>query len=198
MKGVARFLILIILTVFIAAGCATASREMQTMAGSTRTDIFIVAKAGEPLPEGYGKLTIRASIKTHRGEHTVRWVKDIHGKPGYPFLLNIDGQAVTWKTEGYVDDKPESGEKFNLDPEAGSGRKYVLQEQIVLREGPHTLFFGLPAENYFTRLQIEILPGKQSNLEFRPVYHKHSRTPNRNFLLGLESLEVFMDGAPIH
>jgi hypothetical protein len=198
MKGRTRFLMPLIFAVFLAAGCATASREMQSMSESIRTDIFIAAKEGEPVPEGYGELTIRASIKTHSGEHAVWWIKDIHGKPGYPFLLNIDGQAAMWKAEGHVDDKPKSGDEGGADPEAGSGRKYVLEERIRLREGPHTVFFGLPAEDYFTRAEIEIMAKRQGTLEFKPVYHKYGRTPNRNFLLELEYLEVFMDGEAIH
>lgn len=198
MKERPRFLMLLVLTIFLATGCASASREMQTMSESIRTNIFAVAKEGEPVPQGYGELTIRASIKTHTREHPLWWIKDIHGKPGYPFLVNIDGQAVTWKVEGYVDDTPKSGEKFDADPEAGPGRKYVLQEHIALREGPHTLFFGLPAEGYFTRVQIEILPERQNTLDFKPVYHKYSRTPSRSFSLGLERFEVFVDGVQIN
>ena len=164
------------------------------MSESVRTAIFMETKDMEPPPEGFSDLTIRASIKTHSGEHAVWWIKDIHGKSGYPFIINIDGQAVTWQVEGYDEDESKPGEKDRSNPEAGSGRKYVLEKRVRLREGAHTVSFGLSAENYFTQVEIETMQETQTILEFKPVYRKRSRAATRSFLLGIERYKALVNG----
>ena len=52
-------------------------------------------------PAGYVDLVVRASIKTHLERYYFyESQKTFHGQPGYPFLINIDGQANIWKMDG--------------------------------------------------------------------------------------------------
>ena len=89
-----------------------------------------VADAGAP-PQGFADLVVKAEIKTHREGYYIAESKESpHGKPGYPFVLNVDGQAAVWKVDGQKDVKPASDEKgkTSKDPEAGTGIKYVLEK----------------------------------------------------------------------
>ena len=147
----------------MSAGCGTAVKEMQMKSQSERTDVFVEVKDGEPIPEGFADLIITANIKTPlAGYYMLASKKSLHGKPGYPFLINIDGQAVVWKSEGVLDSKPayDKDGKTSLDPEAREGMKYALNKKVRLRAGSHRIFFGLPEENYSSTVDIELKDGE--------------------------------------
>jgi len=55
------------------------------------------------------------------------------GKPDYPFLLNVDGQAVTWKADGLQEITPRYLEDGGRNPEGGTGIRYVLNRRIRLQ-----------------------------------------------------------------
>jgi hypothetical protein len=108
------------------AGCGIAAKQITLKSQSERTSVFTEVQAGEPIPKGFADLIIRADIKTHLEEYYFLESKEsIHGKQGYPFLLNINGQAVVWKVAGIKESKPKHDKdgKRSLHPEAGDGMR---------------------------------------------------------------------------
>jgi hypothetical protein len=146
------------------------------------------------LPKGFVDLTITSSIKTHlEGFYLLESKDSLHGKPGYPFVLNIDGQAVTWKVDGQEEDTPPYDESGKISPEGGDGMRYNLQKKILLRVGAHNVFFALPEEELLLRFEFELQAGKSNVLEFRPVYRHHGKQP-RHFSHGVAEVEVVLNG----
>jgi len=173
-------------------GCGTTSKEIQAKSQSEQTDVFIETKTGAQTPKDYTVLLLRASIKTPQESN-----RSLHGKPGYPFLLNIDGQAATWKVDGFKDNKPryDTNGRVSREPEAGEGIKYVLEKRLRLRAGHHHIFFGLPEENYFITADIMLKGGEKAILEYKPIY-RYKTLPTRipTFLKGIDKYEVFLNG----
>jgi hypothetical protein len=183
------------------AGCATAVKEIQMKSQSERTDVFVEVKDGGPIPEGFADLIISAKIKTPlAGYYVLASNESLHGKPGYPFLVNIDRQAVVWKSEGFIDSKPayDKDGKTSLDPEAREGMKYELNKKVRLRAGPHRIFFGLPEENYYSAVDIELKGGENSLIEYQPVY-RYKILPGRipTFLKGIKKYEAYLNNTKV-
>jgi hypothetical protein len=179
-------------------GCGATAKETQRKAESSQTDIFTEISDGEPIPKGFADLTIEAKLKTHvEGYYILESRESLHGKQAYPFLFNIDGQAVQWKVDGVKDIKPvyEGEGRTSRDPEAREGVKYVLSKKVRLAAGAHKVFFGLPEENCYTEFDITLTEGETSMLELRPVY-RYKTHPTRipTFLKGIERYEVFLNG----
>lgn len=122
--------------------------------------------------------------------------ESIHGKQGYPFLINIDGQVETWTAEGNKDNLPlyDKDGKTSHNPDAGEGIKYILEKKIRLRAGVHKVFFGLSADDYFKEVEITLEEGGSFILEFKPIY-KYKTHPTRisTFLMGIKEYEVITD-----
>jgi len=198
------FISLLICSVFFAsmsAGCGTAVKEMQMKSQSERTDVFVELKDGEPIPEGFADLMISANIKTPLAGYYVLTSKEaLHGKPGYPFLINIDDQTELWKIDGVSDSKSayDKDGKTSRDPEAREGMKYALNKKIRLRAGSHRIFFGLPEENYYSAVDIELKDGESALIEYQPVY-RYKKLPTRipTFLKGINRYEVFLNNAQV-
>lgn len=187
-----------ILAGMILLGCGATAGEIQRKSESSKADIFAEIRDGETMPKGFAELRIKANIKTHvEGYYIGESKKSLHGKQGYPFLVNIDGQAVVWKVEGVKDSKPKYKEdgKTSRDPEAGEGMKYTLDRRVRLRAGSHKVFFGLPEDNYSAGVEITLSEGGAYVLEFKPVY-RTKRIPTRipTFLEGINRYEVFLSG----
>jgi hypothetical protein len=190
-----------ILVGIILLGCGATAREIQRKSESIKTDIFTEIEDGEPLSKGFTELTIKANIKTHlEGYYIGESKESLHGKQGYQFLINIDGQAVAWKAEGVKDSKPKHDKdgKTSRDPEAGEGMKYTLDRHVRVRAGPHKVFFGLPEDNYFTEVEIVLSEGETYILEFKPLY-RTKLIPTRipTYLKGIDRYEVFLNGERI-
>ncbi len=198
------FISLLICTVFFTsmpAGCGTAVKEMQMKSQSERTDVFIEVKDGEPIPEGFTDLMITADIKTPlAGYYFLESKKSLRGSPGYPFLLNIDGQSALWNIDGVKDNKPayDKDGKTSLDPEAREGMKYALNIKVRLRAGSHRIFFGLPEEKYYSTVDIALKEGETSRVEYKPVY-RYKKLPTRipTFLKGINGYEVFLNNTRV-
>lgn len=187
----------IVLAVFIVSGCGVAAREILTKSQSEKADVFTEVSGDSPLPKGFADLIIKANIKTHReGYYMLESRASLHGKEKYPFIVNIDGQAVRWEAAGIRNEKPryDPGGKTSLDPEAGDGMKYVLERKVRMAVGSHSIFLGLSEENYFVEVELLLREGETSTLEFRPVY-RTKRIPRRipSFLQGIEKYEVFLN-----
>lgn len=181
----------------IIAGCGTTAREIQAKSQSGRNNVFIEVKGDEPIPTGFAALTIRANIKTHiEGYYIFESKESLHGKEKYPFVVNIDGQAVRWEVSGVKDVKPayDADGKTSRDPEAREGIKYELVKKVRLTAGAHKVFFGLPEEKYAADVDILLKEGETSTLEFKPAY-RTKRIPMRirTFLNGIDSYQVFLN-----
>lgn len=178
----------------ILVGCGASTKEIARMSQSGRANIFTEVPLEATVPEGFGDLIIKASIKTPvEGYYFFEFKESKHGKPGYPFLLNIDGQAVLWKVDGRKESIPRYDEKgkTSYDPEAGEGVKYVLEKKVRLAAGSHKVFFGLPDEPYYTTADISVKGGGLYVLEFKPDYcYKTSPTRIPTFLKGVDKFEV--------
>jgi hypothetical protein len=185
--------------VTVLGACATAQKKEITLnQSSTATGVFQQIQNGEAAKEGSVDLLIKVSIKTPvSGYHLFESKDHLHGKPGYPFLFNIDGQAVVWKADKITEDLPGSGGSLQQGPDTGPGVKYVIEKTIRLLPGSHRVFFALPEENYFTQKIIDVKKEGANVLEYRPIYRKPSRGITENFENGVSMYEVYSNGSPI-
>ncbi len=195
------FILMPLMILAALTGCGTAAKEIQMRAQSDRTGVFTEVNEATLPVQGFATLTIKASIKTHLvGYYALESRDSIHGKSGYPFLINIDGQAETWTVEGKKESLPLYDKNGNAshDSDAGEGMKYVLDKKIRLRAGTHKVFFGLPADDYFKEVEITLKAGDSSILEFKPVY-RYKTSPHRipTFLKGIEEYEVYLNNTRI-
>lgn len=187
----------IVITVAIAlTSCGATTKELARMSRSERTDVISETVSEGPPPAGYADLIIRASLKTHlEGYFLLESKKSARGKAVYPFLVNIDGQAVLWQVEGrkHVLPKYENG-KTSHDPEAGEGMKYVLDKKVRLAAGTHKVFFGLPEEHYYVVANVFLNSGGLHRIEFEPDY-RYKTLPTRipTFLSGINKYEVLFN-----
>lgn len=154
----------------------------------------------EAAPSGYADLLITANIKTHLEDFYLGESKtSAHGKEVYPFLFNIDGQAVLSKVEGKKHELPKCVDgKTSRDPEAGEDIKYVLNKKIRLRAGSHKVFFGLPEDDYYREIVINVKEGEAQLLEFKPVY-KYKTNPTRipTYTKGVNHYDILVNGNPV-
>ena len=174
------------------AGCVTTSQFMKARSQGARSDVFEEVGEKDTVPREYALLEIRASIKTHtEGFYLLESRDSLHGKKGYPFVLNIDGQAVAWKVDGREETIPIHFEKGGRNPEGGTGVRYEIRKKIRLAAGSHRVFFGLPAADYYREFDVTLKEGRSYTMAFEPVYKKHRRD-TRRFLSGLDWLEKGM------
>lgn len=181
----------------ILIGCGVTAKTIEQKTQNTRPDVFTEIKNDDTLSEGFVTLAIKATIKTPlEGYYLLESKDSMRGKPGYPFVINIDRQAAAWKVDGQKEILPlyDQDGKTSHDPEAGEGIKYVLEKKIQLRAGTHKVFFGLPDENYFKELEIMLQEGKNYSLEFKPIY-KYKTQPTRipAFKKGIKEYEVYLN-----
>jgi len=127
MRSLNRFLLAAIVGIVL-AGCMTTSQFMKARSQGARADVFEEIGENDTVPGGYALLEIRASIKTHtEGFYLLESRDSLHGKKGYPFVLNIDGQAVVWKVDGREETIPIHFEKGGRNPEGGTGVRYEIR-----------------------------------------------------------------------
>jgi len=182
-------------------GCGAAAKEIRAKTQTERTDVFTEIKNANAPAQGFVVLTIKATIKTHlEGYYALESKDSRHGKPGYPLMINIDGQAETWRVEGQQESLPlyDKDGKTSHDPDAGEGIKYVLEKKIGLRAGTHKVSLGLPADDYFKEVEITLKEGDSATLEFKPIYKyktRHTRIPT--FLGGIKEYEAYLNNTRI-
>ncbi|MEK6743952.1 MAG: hypothetical protein AABZ15_10090 [Nitrospirota bacterium] len=191
----------VVLLFVVLSGCGASAKMTQTKSQSERTDVFTEVSDVGARPQGFADMIVKANIKTHAvGYYLGESGKSLHGKPGYPFVLNIDGHALVWKVDGQKDAKPayDKDGKTSLDPEAGDGMKYVLEKKLRLRPGTHKVFFGLPQDEYHVEAEIALRDGEEAALEFKPVYrYKIQPTRIPTFLEGINKYEIYFNGVKI-
>ena len=166
-------------------GCTAASKEMWLKSRSERKDVFSES-AKEPTSSRMAELHIRTSIKTRVPLPS----KDIAVR-GYPFLINIDGQAATWRVYG----QREANGKTRH--ESGDGLMYTLERKLTLSAGLHTIFFGLPEDDTFVQFDVTTEEGKSYLLELKPLYGE-CLTGHKKFTHGVNGLRILLNGNPIY
>lgn len=193
---------MIVVSLVLMAGCGAAAKMITAKSQSERTDVFTEVADTGARPQGFADMIVKANIKTHEaGYYRAESEKSLHGKPGYPFVLNIDGQAVVWNVDGQKDVKPayDKDGKTSLDPEARDGMKYVLKKKLRLRPGTHKVYLGLPEDEYYVEAEIALRDGEEAVLEFKPVY-RYKTQPTRipTFLEGINMYEVHVNGVKVN
>jgi hypothetical protein len=184
------------LLVALFSGCGSALKEINAKSLSTRSDIFVETEGYEPIPASYGDLVIKVSVKTAlAGYYILESKRSLSGKPGLPFIFNIDGQAVIWNIDGQKEITSTYNEKGIRIPDGGEGMRYVLHKKIRLTLGPHRVFFGFPQDECIREFDILLKRGI-SRLDIKPLYRQDSRR-SRSFLNGLSDFEVFYSGDTI-
>jgi len=172
-------------------GCGTAAREIAQRSMSEKEGVFHEISEGEAPREGFVNLRVSAQVKTHlEGWYLLEAKSSLHGKPEYPFLFNIDGQAVKWEVKG----QQEKGTEYEGCMEThdcGTGMRYILFKEIALREGAHRIFFALPGDDYRTEFEITLNRGERYVLELRPVYRA------QHYLKGIVRLDAFLNGTKV-
>ena len=196
MSKILKYMVLTVLGITL-VGCGSTAKEIKMKSQSGRTDVFDEVKGEGIPPKGFVDIIIKSSIKTHLEKHYLIEPKGTsHGKPLYPVVINIDGQAAFWNVEGQIEDAPEYAEEDKINPESGKGMRYMLIKRIRLAAGSHKIFFGLPGDNYFKEFTITVEDGKVYNLGVKPVYNRY-RYEGQRFERGVDRIEVLLNGIPI-
>lgn len=124
-------------------------------------------------------------------------ITSAQNKSGYPFLVNIDGQAVLWTEDGKKETTPlydEKGYKRH-DPDAGVGIKYRLQKKVRLSAGLQKIIFGLLNKDYLSEFKVSLNEGESPVLEFQPQYsYKSNKVHIPTFLKGIDRYEAIVNG----
>ena len=148
-------------------------------------------------PAGFADVVVKASFKTHlSGEGALLESGDSpHGAPFYSFVVNIDGQAVTWTVPGQPENLPvENGRHF---PEEGKGMRYVLEKKIRLHAGTYSIFFSVPKENYTKTVTVNLQESKSYTLEYRPIYPRY-KWGHPTFQIGFLGFSACLDNTSIN
>jgi hypothetical protein len=193
---------MIAISLALMVGCSATARMVTAKSQSERTDVFTEMTDDDGMSQGFAGLIVKANIKTHEAGHYIgESGKSLHGKPGYPFVLNIDGQAAVWKVNGQKDVKPAYDEqgKTSRDSEAKTGIKYILEKKLRLRHGMHKVYFGLPEDEYCVEAEITLRDGEEAVLEFKPIY-RYKTLPTRipTFLEGINKYEIYLNGVKVN
>jgi hypothetical protein len=156
-------------------GCGIKSKDIRTESTKSIAVVFSEVKEESPIPQGFVDVVIKASIKTHEeGYYWFEPDETMHGKQAYPFVINVDGQSITWLVDGKKDSTTDYDEHGNKNSERGVGIKYLLEKKIRLAAGSHIISLRLPAEENETEVKIELHEGELHGLEFKPIYKKTS------------------------
>lgn len=189
-KGTFKFAILAMAVIF-SIGCASTVSQIRQRSQSVRNDVFSEAKEGVT-PQGWIDFVVKASLKTHTEEwYLLESKKSLHGKTGYPFVLNMDGQAAEFKIDGVKENVPVFDASGDKSPEGGEGVRYVFEKRIVTAPGVHRIAVILPNDRYFREVTARL--NKGDLLEFRPIYQK-DEMHDMTFLSGISSFEVYLNG----
>lgn len=190
-KSITYFLLIALIGAL--AGCGLAAREIKLKSQSEKTGVFTEVDGKGPPPKGFVDVLIKTSIKTHlEGYYFLELEDTFHGQGGYPVLINIDGQAVTWKLKGQEEITPSQKGKYN--PEEGEGMRYRLNKTIRLAPGSHKIFFGLPGEKTYEEITLTLMESSVNVLEFKPSYRPRRGRTTRSFLHGVDGGELFFNG----
>ena len=197
MKKILCYLLLLVFA-SAALGCGLTAREIKIKSQSERTDVFREVNEETPPTKGSVDLIIKASVKTHvEGHYFFEPEQTFHGQPDYPFLINIDGQAVVWRVVGGKETTPVYDDQGRRDLEGGEGIRYILNKRLRLSPGPHHLIFGLPGEDFLREVNLTLIGNEVQVIEFKPVYRAKRGDSGRGFLNGVSGGQLFLKKNPI-
>ena len=193
---------MIVVALGLMVGCGATARTITAKSQSERMDVFTEVTDAGARPHGFADMIVKANIKTHAANYYIgESRKSFHGKPGYPFVINIDGQAAVWKVNGHKDVRPAYDEqgKTSRDPEARTGIKYSMEKKLRVRYGMHKICFALPEGEYYVEAEITLRDGEEAVLEFKPIYRYHT-LPTRipTFLAGINRYEIYVNGVRVN
>ncbi len=193
MKSLMKYAIIIILVLFVVS-CGTTSKKIKAKAESIRSDVFREITEGSIPAVNTVDLLIRTHIKTHlEGYYILESRDSLHGTPNYPFVCNIDGQGVVWKAGGVKEETARYDEKGKEIPEGSPGIRYSLEKKVRLAPGKHTIYFGLPEDDYAVEFEVTLAGGEQHFLDLKPQYMRYGKS-QRSFRSGISRYDVFLNG----
>ncbi len=196
MKNMVRVVLVVSLAV-IFASCGAAREQTRTQSLSEREGVFEEIATAEGPPAGFADVVIKASLKTHLpGEGLLLESRNCpHGQPAYRFILNIDGQAVTWDAPGQREKTPVAGDQHS--PDEGDGMRYRLEKRIRLRAGTHRIYLAASETNLTKTVTVNLQEGKSYTLEFQPIYPRYAKMGHPAFRLGFLGFNASIDNTPI-
>lgn len=67
-----------------------------------------------------------------------------------------------------------------------------------LPAGSHKVFFGLPEDDYYREVVINVKGGEAQTLEFKPEY-RYKRLPTRipTYMQGVSRYDILINGSPV-
>jgi hypothetical protein len=180
-----------------AAGCTQAVRNADVVYETGARGVFVEV-TDSPAEAGKVDLILRISIKTHpQGFYLLESDKSLHGRPGYPFIVTIDGQTAVWRIDGQAEATPKYDAAGIRTPEGGEGRRYVLEKRLRLMEGAHKIEIDLPEEPYAQKIKVTLeTREKPYLLDLSPVYRRSGKQLP-TFLNGISRLDPFMDSVKV-
>ncbi len=175
----------VFLSFFVLYSCTGISDEIKAKSTSTRNDVFQEIGTKYPVPKGFADIIIKSQIKTSLNGCIAYEAKDsFDGQPQYSFLFNVDGQAALWNVDGKKENTPLYDAWGSRTHDGGEGIRYVLEKNIRVAAGAHRIFFALPGDKYYKKVEVAVKDGEQLVLEFNPIYTNDRwlnqiYTPNR-------------------
>ncbi len=74
--------------------------------------------------------------------------------------------------------------------------KYSLEKKVRLALGKHTIYFGLPEDDYTLEFEVSLAGGEQHFLDLKPEYMRYGKSP-RSFKSGISRYDFFLNGRPV-
>ncbi len=145
---------------------------------------------------GKVNIVVKLSIKTRLpGYYLLESKNSLTGKPGYPFIITVDGQSVAYREDGEIEKTSKYDAKGILAPEGGEGRRYTLVKILRMQPGQHRIEIDLPEEKYTCRVNVTLAESSVPYLlELKPEYRRSGKQ-RPTFLQGLRCLEPFLNGS---
>ncbi len=145
------------------------SKDISSSFIDSRSDVY--GETAPPGPvSGMVDLIIKANFKTHLEGFYILESKDSpHGNPTYSFLINIDGQHALWQMDGHKEITSIYDTNGKRTIEGGAGMRYTLEKRIKILAGPHTIFIGLPGDNYYKKFQVSLESNTVTELPLEPI-----------------------------
>lgn len=194
MKDLSVYFVLFFLIALI--GCGRVSKEIAAKYLDQRTDVFHEGGAEDKLSREMITLIIKAQIKTNlEGFYILESKDSLHGKPTYPFLLNIDGQHAVWQMVGHIENTSFYDEAGHKTVDGGPGMRYILEKKIRIARGLHKIFIALPGDNYSKEFDITLSKDVLFVLDLSPIYTQDSRR-RQSYLKGIKDFKVVLSSMP--